>query len=47
MTRTVDETTHVDELRQLEADTAGANTEELAAQVMALLDKRSPRPLSR
>ena len=70
MTRAVDETTHVDELRLLEAeavhiigevvdetadaaqgdqvlDTAGANTEELAAQVIAQLDKRSPRPLPR
>jgi bifunctional enzyme CysN/CysC len=28
-------------------DTAGADTEDLAAQVIALLDKRSPRPLSR
>ncbi|UMB70873.1 adenylyl-sulfate kinase [Mycobacterium paraterrae] len=27
-------------------DTAGADTDELAAQVIALLDKRSPRPLS-
>src|SRR5580693_6919897 len=27
-------------------DTAGANTEDLAAQVIALLDKRSPRPSS-
>jgi bifunctional enzyme CysN/CysC len=27
-------------------DTAGANTDDLAAQVIALLDKRSPRPSS-
>ena len=44
MTRAVDETTHVDELRLLEAEAAGADTEELAAQVIALLDERSPRP---
>ena len=96
MTRAVDETKHVDELRLLEAeavhiirevvaelerpvllfsagkdsivllrlaekafrplplpfpvmhvDTASANTEELAARVIALVDERSPRPLSR
>ena len=32
--------------RRLVLDTAGANTEDLAAQVIALLDKRSPRPSS-
>jgi hypothetical protein len=47
MTSAVDETKHVDELRLLEAEAAGANIEVMAGQVIALLDKRSPRPLAR
>ena len=41
MTRAVDETTHVDELRPLEAEAV-----HIIREVVALLDKRSPRPSS-
>ena len=41
------EAVHIIREVDLVLDTTGANTEELAAQVIALLDERSPRPLSR
>ena len=46
MTRAVDAPYEPPEDADLVLDTAGANTEELAAQVIALLDKRSPRSSS-